>query len=179
MGYRSNVVVALRNSVEIPKNISAILNSIFGDPHVSDVGTLFYVEQVKWYDFDDAHDCHTLTTYLTDLDYEDFFFARVGDDTGDVEERGSWRDGFEIYIDTVLKFDAPVALSSDIYTLSQPVQKVLYKSEKHLRGILSHCVEAARLAKGKKSPDLKVVESIRAVADELNRIADAVSEVKS
>lgn len=178
MGYRSNVAVAIKANIEIPKEIKEILASIFGRAATNDEGQLFYTERISWHDFEEGSNCHTLMKFLKDLEgYDDFYFARVGEDTGDFEELGGWHEGFDIYVDTIIKFDAAVTLRGDIYFLSQPAQKSLNPAASHLNEILSHCATTVRLSKSKKSPDLKMVEAIRAAAEELTTIADKLSEV--
>ena len=90
MGYRSEVVLAIRAGVEVPPEIQADLDAIFPDERRVATGVLYHNGWVKWYGYDinDNPEPTRITRWLDLLDWDDFHFMRMGEDDGDMEEDG-------------------------------------------------------------------------------------------
>lgn len=91
MGYRSDVFLRIAEPlvevVQAAAKLDPKLEEILKDGE-SDHGaeTDFYWESVKWYD--SYPEIQAIEGMLDDLDEDDFGFIRLGEDRGDIEERG-------------------------------------------------------------------------------------------
>ena len=97
MGYRSQVAIAIRNSKrddfisrlsEESKNLLGLVDA----HHEGQDATLYYFEWVKWYDGEE------IEGLIGNEFSEDAFFLRLGEEDGDMEERGTWWGGGEFEI---------------------------------------------------------------------------------
>jgi len=106
MGYRSQVVVALKPEVEVPPAILKHLRSLFSHADEGPDGKLFFDKHLKWYidEPDYFPECRAIHEYLLDLDDDLYYFVRVGENTADVDTAGSWHEGFEIDVCTRITF---------------------------------------------------------------------------
>ena len=113
MGYRSDIGLALtQKAVQIlhqklnalDKNSEAffVITDFFtyADKHFEDTdsGSEVYLwECVKWYQ--EFPDVSFIENLLTELDWSDFLFVRIGDDLDDIETRGGfWDNPFDLGI---------------------------------------------------------------------------------
>ena len=113
MGYRSDIGLALtQKAVQIlhqklnalDKNSEAfsVITDFFtyADKHfeATDSGSEVYLwEYVKWYQ--EFPDVEFVEKLLSELDWSDFLFVRIGDDLDDIETRGCfWDNPFDLGI---------------------------------------------------------------------------------
>ena len=94
MGYRSEVALAIRAGVEIPPEVQAALDAIFEEPKRTAAGALYHNGWCKWYTHDMTNYPEPTTIYrwLEDLEMEDYFLMRLGEDDGDMDEDGDWHE---------------------------------------------------------------------------------------
>lgn len=106
MGYRSQVVIALKPEVEVPPAILAHLRQLFSHADEGPDGKLFYDKCLKWYTDDPEYfpEVKAIQDYIDELDEELYYFVRVGENTGDVDTAGSWWEVFEIDVSTRVTF---------------------------------------------------------------------------
>lgn len=96
MGYRSQVAIAIKTKIyhkhenelrEAMKDCDALLKT--------EIAYVISWEYVKWYD--SYPSVSSIEAVLAKLDEEDYGYLRIGEDSGDVEEKGSPWD-FDIQI---------------------------------------------------------------------------------
>lgn len=116
MGYRSDVCVALTDSAtrliktimtHLPKDHE--LNALVKEDEATfheitqqqiadqdyDCDSKMYFEQIKWYD--SFEDVGLILEILNHVDDEEWLITRVGQDTDDIEQNGSYWDS-DVYI---------------------------------------------------------------------------------
>ena len=109
MGYRSEIAIAIHKDVigeflTFLKTTS-VMAAIFGeygftlDKDFQGDGHWLFTDTCKWYTGDKAHyaDVYAFEDFFTLMDAdgeteEKYRFIRVGEESGDVEERGQWYD---------------------------------------------------------------------------------------
>lgn len=101
MGYRSQVVIVLDSTVEIPEQIQKDLLGVFATScSVSKSGQkLYHRDYIKWYDeFPDPEyaDIQRIMEWINSIEDDDsFLFARIGEDSSDTDYRGCmWDNDF-------------------------------------------------------------------------------------
>lgn len=89
MGYRSEVVIAVKTSVyeDASDEVKSPLLGYFGDSTEVDGILYFHHDYIKWDMF--YTDIETIDNWLKTLDYEDYAFMRLGEDIEDNEDRGA------------------------------------------------------------------------------------------
>lgn len=130
MGYRSDVALALTKAgVEtLNRKLDEDALNRVKKQHVKELishaqkhfidesgDESWYWEQIKWYtDWkDDYPEIHFIDSLLRELNEDEFYFIRIGEDYDDVEIRGLWLDNpFEITLCREIIFDNEI-LSSD------------------------------------------------------------------
>ena len=106
MGYRSDVIVVLRNDVVIPEEVQ---KAFFEDCEFKLIGSFeghqcFIRNQIKWYadsagENDYYHHVWIVDQFLKNLEYEQYRFFRIGEDSDDIEyEGGFYEEPFNIGI---------------------------------------------------------------------------------
>lgn len=107
MGYRSDVALALtkKGKEQLMRSLESEQTSIaareqvprllgWADKHLTedDGSESWYWDQIKWYtDWpDDFADIYFIETFLSELDEEEFYFVRIGEEIDDNEIRGLW-----------------------------------------------------------------------------------------
>lgn len=86
MGYRSQVAIVTKDTVEWPEDVEKALNEI-GNVDIGRNTKYFYVSYVKWYE--EYADVQLVMKWLETLDDEDYAFLRIGEDSADIEEHGT------------------------------------------------------------------------------------------
>ena len=106
MGYRSNVFLRIAEPlvevVQAAAKLDPKLEEILKDGHndfANPTGTDFYWESIKWYD--SYPEVRAVEGMLDDLDEDDFGFIRLGEEQGDVEEKG-YPSEYDMYISTTV-----------------------------------------------------------------------------
>lgn len=89
MGYRSYVALAFKKdavSKEVIDEAKKYWDESYWREREEDV-ILFYAEEVKWYD--SYSDVQAIENIIQSMDEENYQFIRIGEEPGDIEERGS------------------------------------------------------------------------------------------
>jgi hypothetical protein len=114
MGYRSDVLIVLKDEVEMNRDVKA---AFFDDCGFRIVGkregcTLYIRNQIKWY-VDHAAYPHVSIVYgfLRELPRENYRFLLIGDAYSDIEEEGELNDPFHSCI--VREFDYDLSECED------------------------------------------------------------------
>lgn len=91
MGYRSQVAIVTKNTVEWPEDVEKVLDEMGMVDTISDT-KYFYSSYLKWYE--EYADVQLVIKWLETLDDEDYAFLRIGEDSADIEEHGTpWKFG--------------------------------------------------------------------------------------
>ena len=106
MGYISDIGLALTqeavqtlnkklNALDKNSEACSVITDFFAyaDKHFEDTGSGsegYLWEYVKWYQ--EFPDVSFIENLLTELDWSDFLFVRIGDDLDDIETRGGFWD---------------------------------------------------------------------------------------
>ena len=103
MGYRSEVALELSKekndlfqalyAAKFPEDTAFLYNSVESE---NEDGILYIWYDIKWYD--SFPEVSFIENFIDNLDYEDFTFIRIGEETDDNEYRGD-SDLFGIYIE--------------------------------------------------------------------------------
>jgi hypothetical protein len=108
MGYRSNVLIVLKDDVEMNSDVKRAFEDcglwIRGK---RDGCTLYIRNQIKWYDVEDYHHVFTVCRFLNGLDESSYRFLRIGDEYDDIRTRGRLNDPFHACIERRFAFDLP------------------------------------------------------------------------
>ena len=101
MGYRSDVAIAVA-----PEAVDRFLGFLATNEYMrrlltpemeSDTpekGALFFrIDYIRWYRYHSS-DIEKFENFLFSLEEDKYRFVRVGDDSGDIEERGDFYDGY-------------------------------------------------------------------------------------
>ena len=109
MGYRSNIVIALKQEVitrnlltnKIPKEV--LKNFIRKDENVDNSLTVYYyyLDDYKWYT--EYPEIKAIEDWLNSMQYEEFGALRMGEEFGDVEYWGDPGE-FSIYAQQNIEF---------------------------------------------------------------------------
>ena len=104
MGYRSDVFLRIAEPLVEVVQAAAKLDPNLGEmlkEGESDHGakTDFYWESYKWYD--SYPEIRAIENMLDDLDYDDFGFIRLGEDQGDIEQKGCPSE-YDMYTSTTV-----------------------------------------------------------------------------
>ena len=93
MGYRSDVALELTKekndlfrslyAVKFPEDIAFLYDYVESE---NEDGTLYHWSDLKWYD--SYAEVSFIETFINSLDYEDFGFIRIGEESDDNEHRG-------------------------------------------------------------------------------------------
>ena len=93
MGYRSDVALELTKekndlfralyAAKFPEDLSWLYDNIQQE---SEDGTLYCWDSVKWYD--SFPEVGFIESFIDSLDYEDYAFIRIGEESDDNEHRG-------------------------------------------------------------------------------------------
>ena len=111
MGYRSDVGLNTRSSVvhtlhqklnALDKNSEAfsVVSDflVYADKHLEDADSgaeVYLWEGIKWYE--EFSDVGFIENLLTELDWSNFLFIRIGEDYDDTEARGDfWENPFDL-----------------------------------------------------------------------------------
>jgi hypothetical protein len=97
MGYRSDVIIVLRNDVVLPDDIEWAMREECGfvqEGHCEG-HRLYKVNQIKWYadspDEDDPyHPIWMIVQFLNSLKFEQYRFFRIGEDASDIDYEGGF-----------------------------------------------------------------------------------------
>lgn len=109
MGYRSNIVIALKQEVitrnlltnEIPKQVLENFNRKDENADNSSPVYYYYLTGFKWYT--EYSVVLAAEDWLNSMDYEEFGAMRLGEDFGDVEYWGNPGE-FNIYLSQHIEF---------------------------------------------------------------------------
>lgn len=116
MGYRSEVAFVLSNkasnlliekldtlSKEEKKDVQSLLEH-FDEHHVHESGAeLYYWTWIKWYPEYIA--VSVIEDFLRSLEEEDFYFIRLGEELGDIEQFGYFYDNpFELHVNCSINY---------------------------------------------------------------------------
>ena len=105
MGYRSDVAIFLTNACyvrhKVLENLFPELIKEF-DKSMHKNGVLYEMNGVKWYD--SYQDVQQVYEWLEQLDDEEYGFIRIGEETEDIEYRGSPGE-FGLYINRDICFE--------------------------------------------------------------------------
>ena len=111
MGYRSDVGLALTqpavhtlhqklNALDKNSEAFSVVSDflVYADKHLEDADSgaeVYLWEGIKWYE--EFSDVGFIENLLTELDWSDFLFIRIGEDYGDTEVRGDfWENPFDL-----------------------------------------------------------------------------------
>ena len=93
MGYRSDVALELTKekndlfralyAVKFPEDIAFLYDCVESE---NEDGTLYHWTDIKWYD--SFAEVSFIETFINSLDYEDYAFIRLGEESDDNEYRG-------------------------------------------------------------------------------------------
>ena len=119
MGYRSNVVIVLSKEAKelldaklstLPQETKESIEGVFSSANkhfIHESGDeLFHWSWIKWYT--NYPEIAFIERFLDTLEDEDkeFGFMRIGEDLGDVEQKGYYlNDPFQSYIEVNIKYD--------------------------------------------------------------------------
>lgn len=109
MGYRSDVTIVLTRDAlsklygEIPDAMSRVTAYADNFLHKND-SFLLYWSNVKWYE--EHGEIGALMRHLTNLEDNDYYYLRIGEDREDVEENGGhWDNPFDTYLVRKINMD--------------------------------------------------------------------------
>ena len=93
MGYRSDVALELTKekndlfralyAVKFPEDIAFLYDYVESE---NEDGTLYHWSDLKWYD--SYAEVSFIETFINSLDYEDYAFIRIGEESDDNDHRG-------------------------------------------------------------------------------------------
>ena len=108
MGYRSEVALALdapaSSVLEALANASDEVQTLLSDAETTtktEDGNRYFWSWIKWYDM--YKEIQLIEELLCILPYESYGFIRLGEESTDVEERGSPCD-FDMYVSRSIEF---------------------------------------------------------------------------
>ena len=113
MGYRSDVGLALTqpavhtlhqklNALDKNSEAFSVVSDflVYADKHLEDADSgaeVYLWEGIKWYE--EFSDVGFIENLLTELDWSDFLFIRIGEDWNDIDVRGNfWDNPFDLGI---------------------------------------------------------------------------------
>ena len=111
MGYRSTVVLAVTAEADAKGRLNPMIVSMLDDKHtekgIRDEGIFYEWNEIKWYDGYAGVDA--INKWMNEMDKEfilkddpPYQFARTGEESGDIEERGCCE--FGIYVSTMIGY---------------------------------------------------------------------------
>ena len=109
MGYRSEVVLklnkpassALNAFASMSEDIKTLLSDADAATKDDENGHAYFWSWVKWYD--SYKEIGLIDEFLNVLPYESYGFIRLGEETDDIEQRGSPCD-FDMYVNRSIEY---------------------------------------------------------------------------
>lgn len=117
MSYRSDVGLAIADYKKLPEKVKDALYGIFCDPEYIDEKKrvcLFFSSGLKWDDcgIDKKNPVTTIAAWMS-RHPTSFHLVRIGEEDGDIETRGGWRDPFKLGFTRRLEYEYPDIKDTD------------------------------------------------------------------
>lgn len=117
MGYKNSIGLAIANYKKLPEKVKDALYEIFMDPDYLDSkkeACLFISDGLKWENIGPLANKSvvTVTKWMNNNEHL-FKFVRIGEDDGDIETLGSWKDPFQLGFSRRLEWEIPKAVRKE------------------------------------------------------------------
>lgn len=127
MGYRNSIGLAIANYKKLPERVKDALYEIFMDPEYIDSKKktcLFISDGLTWEYIEPLANKSVVTvTKWMNKNEHLFKFVRIGEDDGDIETLGSWKDPFHLGFSRRLEYKHPDQDRTQVGTIPQAVRK--------------------------------------------------------